>query len=373
MKASDAVFMARAIALARRAEGLTRPNPPVGAVVVRDGRVVGEGYHAGAGRPHAEVNALGMARRRARGATLYVTLEPCSTWGRTPPCTDAILAAGIRRVVAAVKDPNPHHAGRGLAVLRRHGVEAALAATGSDEAEELIAPFASWITRGRPRLVLKLAATLDGRIADAAGRSKWITGPAARRLAQDWRRASDAVMVGVETVLADNPRLLPRPARGRRPWRIVVDSRGRTPADARVFADGRADRTVLATTAACADEAMRRYLAAGAQVAVLPADGAGRVSLPDLLAHLAGMEVMQVLCEGGGELAAALIRGGLADEMRWFIAPRLLGGGSRPAVGGAGWPLACAPELCFRTVARAGADLVVHARFTRRKDVCSRE
>jgi diaminohydroxyphosphoribosylaminopyrimidine deaminase/5-amino-6-(5-phosphoribosylamino)uracil reductase len=359
---NDEYWMRRALALARRGEGRTRPNPPVGAVVVRNGRCVGEGWHRKAGGPHAEVYALRAAGTKARGATLYVTLEPCSTHGRTPPCTDAIRAAGIRRVVAAIGDPNPAHRGRGFRLLRAHGIETTRGVL-RREATELLAPFASRMTRGRPWVVLKLGATLDGRIADRHGASRWITSPASRRFVQDLRRASDAILVGSETVRADDPSLLPRPARGRRPLRVVVDGRGRIPLSARVLTDEQAHDTILAVSGACPERIRARFRARGASV-VEPAGSRSRVNLNGLLKHLHGLGVLRVLCEGGGELAGALLRAGLIDELVWFIAPALLGGDAKPSLGGTGWRIGKGPKLTGLEWTASGPDLRLRARLS---------
>lgn len=345
--------MQRALALARRGQGLTRPNPPVGAVVVKGGRVVGEGWHRKAGGPHAEVFALRAAGARARGATLYVTLEPCSTFGRTPPCTDAIQAAGIARVVVATADPNPKHAGRGLRLLTRRGV-AVTSGICAAEARALIEPFALRMLKSRPFVTLKLGVTLDGRIADRRGKSKWITGPAARRHVQALRRRVDAILVGAGTVRADDPQLTPRPAASRRPLRVVVSHTGRLPARARLFTDERsADTLVYVPAAAAAVHAGR---------ATVVASRGARVSLSAVLKDLARRDVMHVLCEGGGELASALLRAGLVDELQWIVAPRLLGATGRPAVGGPGWPLAGAPPWKITNVQRVGDDVLLVAR-----------
>jgi diaminohydroxyphosphoribosylaminopyrimidine deaminase/5-amino-6-(5-phosphoribosylamino)uracil reductase len=354
---ADDRWMRLALMLARRGEGKTRPNPPVGAVVVRDRRVVGRGYHRQAGGPHAEVWALREAGPLARGATLYVTLEPCSTWGRTPPCTDAILAAGITRVVVATGDPNPRHKGRGLRLLRAAGVKVRAGVLEAD-AVRLIRPFASWMCRGRPWVTLKLAVTLDGRIADGGGRSRWITGPASRRRVQALRRASDAIVVGVGTALADDPSLLPRPAAGRNPWRVIVDSAGRLPLTARVLTDAARGQTLIATTRRCTAARAAAYEKAGAQVVRLPSAG-GRVSTPALLRALHRRNVMRVLCEGGGDLAAGWLAAKVVDELVWFVAPKILGGHAVNAVRGAGWPLARAPQFVVETVEQAGGDVVI--------------
>lgn len=360
MNTEDTTWMAEALRLARLGEGLTRPNPPVGAVVVKQGKIIGRGYHRKAGGPHAEVYALRQAGAKARGATLYVTLEPCSTFGRTPPCTGAIIRAGIGKVVVAVSDPNPRHAGRGVKLLRRAGIEV-VSGPGAGEALALLAPFASSMTRRRPWLTLKLAESLDGRIADAAGRSKWISGPEARKVVQGLRRRADAVMVGAGTVVKDDPSLLPRPARGRKPWRIVVDAAGRVPVDSRVFSDASAQQTILATTRRCPARRQAQYGAGGAKVLVLPVAGRG-VSLPALLKSLHGLGVLHVLCEGGGELAASLVRARLVDELVLFVAPVIVGGDGMAAVGGKGWPLSGAPRLQIVEACRVGDDVMIRAR-----------
>jgi diaminohydroxyphosphoribosylaminopyrimidine deaminase/5-amino-6-(5-phosphoribosylamino)uracil reductase len=325
-------FMQRALALARRGEGLTRPNPPVGAVLVQNGKIISEGFHKKAGLDHAERACLKSLKPEAqslKSATLYVTLEPCSTYGRTPPCTDLILALGIRRVVIGAKDPNPAHAGRGIRILRRAGVEVTIGVCRT-EAEALIAPFAKRILTGMPYVTLKLAATLDGRIADAVGKSKWITGPQARAKVQELRRSADAIMVGAGTVRADNPSLLPRPAKGRAPWRVIVGST--LQANAKVLTDEAAERTLVM-------------------------NGPLRKILRDLGKH----DVMHVLCEGGGELAGSLVRAGLVDEFALFVAPSLFGGDGVPMFGKAGWPLAGMPLLSFQTLEKCGKDVFIRA------------
>lgn len=360
----DVRYMRRALALARRAAGRTRPNPMVGAVVVREGRVVGEGYHRQAGTPHAEVHALQAAGPLARGATLYVSLEPCAHHGRTPPCTDAILAAGIRRVVAATVDPNPLVAGRGLERLRRAGLEVATGVL-EEEARELNAAFFKYITAGRPLVTFKYAMTLDGKVASRTGAARWISSPAARRLVHRWRAAADAVVVGVGTVLADDPELTVRLVRGRDPVRVVVDSRLRTPASARVVAAAARSPapTWIATTELAPPERRAALAAAGAEVLVLPARG-GRVDLHGLLAELARREITGVLLEGGPTLAAAFLEEGLVDRVAAFVCPLLLGGVTAPGpVGGAGRadPAEALPLQDVRW-RRVGDDLLVTAR-----------
>jgi len=358
---SDHRWMRRALALARRGEGLTRPNPPVGAVLVARGKKLGEGFHRFAGGPHAEIVALLDAGKPARGATLYVTLEPCSTWGRTPPCTDAILAAGIARVVVGATDPNPKHAGRGLELLRSRGV-AVTADICRAEAEDLIAPFAQHQRTGRPFVTLKLAQTLDGRIADARGASRWITSPGAREFVQALRRRADAILVGGETVRADDPSLWPRPDDGRCPMRVVVTASGRLPPRAQVLGDAHAGCTVVATTPAGARRLARTRTAA--RILTLPAQG-GKIDLSALLHKLGDCGVLHVLCEGGGRLAAGLLRAGLVDELQLFLAPKLLGGDATPAIGPAGWLLKNAPALEILDTTRIGPDVLLRAKVTK--------
>jgi len=326
-------FMQRAFLLARRAEGMTRPNPPVGAVLVQDGEIISEGFHKKAGKAHAEVNCLrqvkGQTAESLKSAILYVTLEPCSTQGRTPACTDLILERGIRHVVVGCTDPNPAHAGKGLRKLRRAGVKVTSGVC-RKEAEALIAPFAKRMLAGLPTVTLKLGITLDGRIADGSGKSQWITGPQARKKVQEMRRAADAIMVGAGTVRKDNPSLLPRPAKGRAPWRVVVGSE--LPKKSKVLTDEAADRTLVVSG-----------------------------SLKKILRDLAKRDIMHVLCEGGGELAGSLIRAGLVDEFVIFMAPSLLGGTGFPMVGKKGWVLSNMPRLSFQTLEICGEDLLLRA------------
>ena len=350
--------MRHAIELAGRGAGFTRPNPPVGAVVVRNGRIVGEGYHQFAGGPHAEIVALRAAGARARGAALYVTLEPCCTTGRTGPCTEAILQSGVKAVVVGTRDPNPRHAGRGVRLLRKRGLAVSEGLLGA-ECRELIAPFRKWILTGRPYVTLKLGVSLDGRIADRAGRSRWITGAEARAEVQRLRHRADAVLVGSGTVMADDPSLLCRACAAPHGWRVIMDSRGRVSPSAKVLNDAEAERTILATVkgAPAEKDAARRRC----QTWVLPR-AAGRVSVRALLRRLGGLGLLHVLCEGGGELAYALVRAGVVDEFVFFVAPLVLGGdASHAAIDGPGWPLAAAPKLHITECSRVGADVMIRA------------
>jgi diaminohydroxyphosphoribosylaminopyrimidine deaminase / 5-amino-6-(5-phosphoribosylamino)uracil reductase len=330
--ALDERMMRRALALAARGLGETNPNPAVGCVVARGARVVGEGFHARAGGPHAEVLALRQAGPRARGATLYVNLEPCFHHGRTPPCAPLVRDAGVARVVVSLRDPYPLVAGRGLALLRRAGlaVETGLLAGEAVRINERFLARA----RGRFFVLLKAALTLDGRIATASGRSRWITDGGQRSQARWLRRLHDAVLVGIGTALADDPLLLPSP-RTRRPFfRVVLDSRLRLPERGRLARTATPRTPVLVLS--CAPNASRRRRLEAAGVEVLPvAEAQGRVSLPDALEALGARGVTSVMVEGGGEVLGSFLAARLVDEVALFRAPLLLGGsGSRPAFGG---------------------------------------
>ncbi|MEI8139564.1 MAG: bifunctional diaminohydroxyphosphoribosylaminopyrimidine deaminase/5-amino-6-(5-phosphoribosylamino)uracil reductase RibD [bacterium] len=359
-KKADATWMTEALRLARLGEGLTRPNPPVGAVVVKNNKVIGRGYHRKAGGPHAEVYALRQAGSRAAGATLYVTLEPCSSWGRTPPCTDAILAAGIKRVVCAVSDPNSKHSGKGFTLLRKKGITVERG-VGAEEGSEILRPFASTMLRTRPYITVKLATSLDGRIADSTGCSQWISGPEARVQVQGLRRRADAIMVGAGTVMADNPSLMPRPSKGRKPYRVIVDARGKVSSLARVFTDEFAARTILATTKRCSERQRAAYTKCGAEVMVLPASGVG-VSLVALMKGLHAKGLMHVVCEGGGVLVGSLLKAGVVDELVLFVAPVMLGAKGLASVGAVNWALAEAPRMNVVESGVVGDDVMIRLR-----------
>jgi diaminohydroxyphosphoribosylaminopyrimidine deaminase/5-amino-6-(5-phosphoribosylamino)uracil reductase len=354
--------MRLALAEARRARGRTHPNPPVGAVVWRGERVLARGCTRPVGGPHAEIVALAEAARRhgaraVAGASLAVTLEPCSHVGRTGPCTERVIAAGLRRVVVGHVDPHPAVAGRGVARLRRAGLEVRVGVLEA-ECRAQHRGFIAVCERGRPFVMLKLAASLDGRIATAAGESRWISGPQARAAVQRLRARVDAIAVGSGTALADDPELVARSGSRvlHRPLRVLVDSRLRVPPRARMLG-GEAGRSwVLCGPRAPA--ARRRALeAAGVRVLAVP-QREGHVELRHALRRLAREGLTEILVEGGGGLAAALLRGGLVDELHWFSAPRLLGGDGRPALGPLGLrSLAGAPSLEELRVRRVGCDL----------------
>ncbi len=324
----DEPYMRLALDLAGQRLGTTSPNPTVGAVLVRQGEVVGQGVTQPVGGPHAEVEAIREAGEKAAGAVLYVTLEPCAHHGRTPPCVDRVLSSGIARVVCAMIDPDARVSGRGVERLRQAGVEVTVGVL-EREARRLNAYYVKHRTTGLPFVVLKLAQSLDGRIATASGDSKWITGEAARRRAHGLRSRVDAVLVGAGTVVADDPMLTVRMVEGRDPARIVVDSALRIPEKARILGPGR----VIVATADRADEGRaRRLRERGAEVWRFPgADG--RVDLRALVAELGRKDFLSVMIEGGGQVAASALRAGLVDQVQVFIAPRLIGAGVG-AVGG---------------------------------------
>ncbi|MTV47642.1 bifunctional diaminohydroxyphosphoribosylaminopyrimidine deaminase/5-amino-6-(5-phosphoribosylamino)uracil reductase RibD [Heliobacillus mobilis] len=332
-------YMARALELASLARGRTSPNPVVGCVIVKDGQVVGEGYHEKAGTPHAEVHALRQAGDKAQGATLYVTLEPCSHYGRTPPCVEAVIAAGIGRVVAAVPDPNPKVAGRGFRRLQEAGIPVDVGIL-AEEAAAINQPFFTWVTRGRPWVLLKWAMTLDGKIATATGDSRWISGPDSRRVVHQWRNIYDAVLVGIGTLLADDPELsvrLPESKEGtyRNPVRIIVDSQARTPLTAKILSSEAP--TIIATSERAPSERIEALEKAGAVVLPCPTNAQGKVDLPALLKKLADRGFTSLLVEGGAQIHGSFLAQDLVDQVAVFVAPKVVGGDGAPSpVGGTG-------------------------------------
>lgn len=329
--------MGRALELAGLGRGKTSPNPMVGAVVVKDGKVAGEGYHHKAGSPHAEIIALDNAGKKAKDATLYVNLEPCCHYGRTGPCANAVVEAGISRVVIAMSDPNPLVCGKGIAYLKQRRVEVTTGVL-EDEALLLNEIFIKYITTGRPFVMLKAAMSLDGKIATRTGDSRWVTGPAARSRVHVLRNWYDAVLVGINTVLADDPLLTVRLTgeKGKNPVRIVVDSLARTPVTSRVLSQLAEAPTIIATTGNADAQKIARLKETGAEVLIVPGDGP-RVDLKRLMADLAGREITSVMIEGGGEINASALESGLVDKVVWFIAPKIVGGRLSPGpVGGRG-------------------------------------
>ncbi|MEZ5460056.1 MAG: bifunctional diaminohydroxyphosphoribosylaminopyrimidine deaminase/5-amino-6-(5-phosphoribosylamino)uracil reductase RibD [Steroidobacteraceae bacterium] len=361
--AFDATAMHRALELAARGLETTHPNPRVGCVVAQGERIVGEGFHARAGEPHAEVFALRAAGEAARGATAYVTLEPCNHHGRTPPCVDALLAAGIARVVYASHDLDPRVDGAGAARLRAAGitVEGGLLEA---EADDLNAGFLSRLRRGRPWVRLKLAMSLDGRTALASGESRWLTSEAARADVHAWRARSDAVLTGIGTVLADDPQLTVRRVQGvaRQPLRVVLDSRLRLPPDAKMLREP-GETLLLTTASASSAPAGLRGGSAGPRIETAVADPAGRVQLDAALRRLGELGLNEVWVEAGATLSAALQAAGLVDEWVLYVAPVLLGADARPLLDMPGAArLANAPRLRVIDVQPVGADVRIMLR-----------
>jgi diaminohydroxyphosphoribosylaminopyrimidine deaminase/5-amino-6-(5-phosphoribosylamino)uracil reductase len=341
----------------------------VGAVIVSDTRIVGEGFHRRAGEPHAEIIALTAAGPRAAGATLYVTLEPCNhTNKRTPPCVPAVIASGLRRMVVAMRDPNPEVSGKGIARLRRAGLDVSVGCLG-DQAARLNEVYSHWIRTGRPFVLMKAAMTLDGKIATVAGESRWITGEAARKQVHRLRGQIDAIMVGVGTILQDDPSLTARfsPERyqslsGRQPSRVILDSRLRIPPDAHVVATASSIPTIVVTTKLTPKPRIQQLHARGVTVLIASVDH-GRVSLRDCLIQLGKRGITSVLLEGGSELNAAALRGGFVNRLRLYIAPMLLGGQDAKGLIGGGSPkrLADALRLKDLQISRVGQDMVLDA------------
>ncbi len=354
----DAGFMREALRLARKGIGRTSPNPAVGAVVVRSGRVVGRGFHRAAGQPHAEVEALREAGAAARGADLYVTLEPCDHRGRTGPCTEAVLEAGIARVAYAMEDPNPKVSGRGAKRLRKAGlvVQGGLL---SEAAYELNRGYCRWIVSGRPFVTLKLAVSLDGQIAAATGESRWITGTSARAIVHRMRLAADAVLVGGETARKDDPLLTARVPGGRCPKRVVLTTRPSELARNRLFGSKGGEVIVVCPSRVPSRET-GQVRALGARVLRLPSRG-GKIRAGDLLSALGSEGITSLLVEGGGKTAGWLTEEGAVDRYVVFVAPLLLGEGIRAVSGWACRAPSSGKRLAFASVRRVGPDLMVVA------------
>jgi len=354
-------FMSRALELAERGRGRVEPNPMVGAVVVREGRIAGEGFHERFGGPHAEPQAIAAAGEACQGATLYVTLEPCTHHGKTPPCVDAVRAAGLARVVAAMVDPDPRNQGRGIEQLRAAGIDVEVGLLEA-EAQRLNAPFVKLTTRGLPFVAAKWAMSLDGKTATRTGDSRWISSAPARELVHALRGEADAILVGIGTALTDDPLLTARPAGPRTAARIVADSQARLPLDSQLLRTARDAPVIVATTESAPADRRAALERLGAQVLVLPAD-AGRVSLHELMRDLGRRRMTNVLLEGGGALAATALGCGLVDKLLVFVAPKIIGGRDAPTpVEGEGIALV-AQALGARewTVRRVGEDALIEA------------
>ena len=359
IRSTDEKFMRRALTLARKGEGSVSPNPLVGAVIVREGRIIGEGWHRCCGENHAEINAIRDATETVAGATFYITLEPCSHHGRTPPCAEALIACRPGRVVVGAVDPNPLVSGRGIEALRQSGIEteAGLLEEACRESNRI---FFKYIRTGLPYVTLKFAQTLDGRIAAASGHSRWISSPPSLRFAHRLRAVHDAILVGADTVRMDNPELTCRLVRGRNPLRIVVDSGLRLPPDATIFSDGK--RTVAVATRRAPVENRRLLEKKGVEVLEIGEDPAGRVDLHQLLTVLGKRKISSVLVEGGAAVATAFLKGNLVDRLLIVLAPKIVGGGVN-AVGDLGIRrMDDALGFSFQRVTRCGADLILDVR-----------
>jgi diaminohydroxyphosphoribosylaminopyrimidine deaminase/5-amino-6-(5-phosphoribosylamino)uracil reductase len=350
--------MKLALSLAAKGMGRTSPNPMVGAVIVKQNKIIGQGYHQKAGTPHAEIHALREAGADAKGATLYVTLEPCSHYGRTPPCADAIITAGISHVVIGARDPNPLVSGRGIAALQAAGITTQCGLL-EEEAIRMNEVFYKFITTKRPFVVLKCAMTLDGKIATRTGHSQWITGEAARQYGHRLRDQYDAILVGRGTILADDPLLTTRlpNGEGKNPVRIIVDSKASIPISSKVISD-RAARTIIAATGKAPVERIRALQEAGLQVLVLP-EKEGRVDMVSLVQELGRRDITSVLIEGGAAINCAALHANIVDKVHFFIAPKLVGG--HDAIGPIGNPgindLNKAVQISFTYTERLGEDL----------------
>lgn len=357
----DIRFMRRALALAENGRGHVGPNPMVGAVIVREGRIIAEGWHHVYGSLHAERDALASCTESVAGATMYVTLEPCCHYGKQPPCTDAIIAAGISRVVIAMTDPNPLVAGHGAAILREHGIKVTTGLM-EDESRHLNRVFIKYITTRHPWVVLKWAMTLDGRIASVTGDSKWVSGEDSRRMVHELRGRYMGIVAGIGTVLADDPMLNCRIEGMRQPVRIIVDSTASMPADCMIARTAGEFRTVLAHTGAADNQRLDRLRSCGVEFLLCSCGADGMVDLDDMLGKLGAMGLDSVLVEGGGELNWSLVRAGLADEFFVFVAPKMVGGRvAKGPVGGAGFgKMSEACGIRTDSVKMVGEDVLVH-------------
>ncbi len=321
-------WMKIAISLAKRGEGKVSPNPMVGAVILREGKLISKGYHRYFGGPHAEVDALKKAGKKARGATLFVNLEPCCHFGKTPPCTQAIIRAGIRKVIVAVKDPNPLNNGKGLEELKKAGIEVEVGIC-KEEATKLNEFFFKYVQKKVPFVIVKAAASLDGKIATCKGESKWITSEKSRKLGKKLRNKVDAILVGINTVLKDDPELLPLQTR-KRFFRIVLDSELKTPLQSKILENQTSFPTLIFTTEKAKDKKVKTIIKKGVEVIRVSSDPTGRVNPSEVLKKLGERQIASLLVEGGGEVIGSFIREKLVDKIYLFLSPRLIGGKQAP-------------------------------------------
>lgn len=330
-------YMEKALKLAKKGEGKVNPNPKVGAIVVKDNEIIGEGYHKYFGGPHAEVYALNKAGENSKGSTLYVTLEPCSHYGKTPPCAEAIVKAGISKVVIAMEDPNPLVAGRGINILKNHGIEV-ITGVMEEEAKKLNEVFIKYITEKEPFIVLKTASTLDGKIATKTGESKWITGEQARYRVHQIRNNLSGIMVGIGTIIKDDPLLTTRIEEGRSPKAIIVDSKLRTPLEAKILNTVKERNIYIATTKEHNNLSKKKALEdLGVKILEFEENNEGKVPLKELMKALAKEDIDSILLEGGSTLNFSALKEGIVDKAMCFIAPKIIGGNdSKAMIGGAG-------------------------------------
>lgn len=357
-RAAERRFMRLACRLALKAAGRTSPNPMVGAVLVRDGKIIATGYHKAAGTDHAEIVALKRAGKKARGATLFINLEPCSHFGRTPPCSRALIAAGVKSVVAGIKDPNPLVAGRGFRELKRAGI-AVRAGLLEDQCRALNEAFIKYISRGLPFVTLKLAASLDGKIATATGDSRWISGEESRHTVHRLRDRVDAVLVGSGTVMADDPQLTCRMTGGRNPRRVVLDGHLRMSPAAQLLRQSDREKTLIITSRRASARRARALAARGAQV-LRVAERNGKLSWSTVLKKLASLGIQSVLIEGGAAIAATALKEKAVDKILFFYAPKIIGGDGRAMIDTLGTQLAQRSlKLDRLEVTRSGSDIMV--------------
>ena len=362
---TDEHYMRRALQLAQKGEGRTSPNPMVGAVIVKDGVVLAEGYHKAFGGPHAEINAISSARVPLEGASFYVTLEPCAHFGKTPPCIESVLKARPAEVIIGTPDPNPLVAGKSIRMLKRRGITTRVGIL-EEECRQLNEKFFKFMATSMPFITVKFAQSLDGRLATLTGDSKWISSESSRRLAHRERARHDAILIGVGTVLSDDPELTVRLVRGRNPLRVVIDPNLRIPLDAKILMDQAAARTLVVTARASASKKKFAQLhQQGIEVLQVDQNKEGRIELKKLLKALGKKQISSILVEGGSETITSFLKSGLADRLLVFTAPKLIGKGIE-AVGDLGITrIQDALRLDVRKVFRSGGDIVIDARFTR--------
>jgi len=359
---TDESYMKRALSLARKGKRWTSPNPMVGCVVVKEGRIIGEGYHKRFGENHAEINAINSASESLEGSTFYVSLEPCSHYGKTPPCVDRIIDSGAACVIAGVLDPNPSVSGRGIKKLKNHGIETRVGVL-EEECRDLNEKFFTFMTTKIPFVTLKYAQTIDGRIASATGHSQWISSKASRRFAHALRAEHDAVLVGVDTVIRDDPELTVRLARGRNPVRVIVDSTLRIPEDVTVLQNQRKATTLIAVTPQSSQKKRLHFRERGIETIVIDEDGAGRVDLRKLLIALGEKGLSSVLVEGGSNIITSFVKEGLPDRIVIITAPKILGRGIE-AVGDLGIQTVDESiRLSVKRIMKKGDDIVADLRL----------